>query len=235
MTAMPTFTSAGDALLWDVLCEPWDDAPRLILADWLEEHGQPKRAEFIRLQVELAKYPDQVEWLCNMPVAQWAGTEEEGRLLRRLDVLRRRGRELEGLPFTSERAVFGDKAPTRYRGWCFARGFVESVSLPLADFMAHASALFRAAPLTDVQLSDVRPYRDERRCYYYFSLTTHLLSGSNLLPRALFDCMPGPYLADRWYASEADALVHLSAACVSWGRTLAGLPPLPPPGPCPVH
>jgi uncharacterized protein (TIGR02996 family) len=29
---------------------PDDDAPRLVLADWLEEHGDPERAEFIRLQ-----------------------------------------------------------------------------------------------------------------------------------------------------------------------------------------
>ncbi|HKB04124.1 MAG TPA: TIGR02996 domain-containing protein [Gemmataceae bacterium] len=32
-----------------------DDAPRLVYADWLEEHGQPERAEFIRLQCELAR------------------------------------------------------------------------------------------------------------------------------------------------------------------------------------
>jgi uncharacterized protein (TIGR02996 family) len=34
---------------------PDDDAPRLIYADWLEEHGQPERAEFIRLQIEMAR------------------------------------------------------------------------------------------------------------------------------------------------------------------------------------
>src|SRR5438477_13205900 len=36
---------------------PDDDAPRLIYADWLDEHGQPERAEFIRVQIELAKSP----------------------------------------------------------------------------------------------------------------------------------------------------------------------------------
>src|SRR4051794_39215087 len=34
---------------------PEENAPRLVLADWLEEHGQPQRAELIRLQVELAR------------------------------------------------------------------------------------------------------------------------------------------------------------------------------------
>ena len=33
---------------------PHDDAPRLVYADWLEENGQSERAEFIRLQCELA-------------------------------------------------------------------------------------------------------------------------------------------------------------------------------------
>src|SRR5262249_51837097 len=37
------------------LCEaPDDDAPRLVYADWLEEHGRLMRAELIRAQVELA-------------------------------------------------------------------------------------------------------------------------------------------------------------------------------------
>lgn len=36
---------------------PQDDTPRLIYADWLDENGEPERAAFIRLQIELAKCP----------------------------------------------------------------------------------------------------------------------------------------------------------------------------------
>ncbi len=36
---------------------PHDDGVRLIFADWLEEHGQPERAEFIHTQIELSKLP----------------------------------------------------------------------------------------------------------------------------------------------------------------------------------
>jgi uncharacterized protein (TIGR02996 family) len=46
------------AFLADSKEQPEDDAPRLILADWLEEHGLPgeaERAEFIRVQVALAR------------------------------------------------------------------------------------------------------------------------------------------------------------------------------------
>jgi uncharacterized protein (TIGR02996 family) len=43
------------ALLATIFATPEDDAPRLIYADWLDEHGQPERAEFIRVQCELAR------------------------------------------------------------------------------------------------------------------------------------------------------------------------------------
>src|SRR5690349_3011304 len=46
------------ALLRAIRDDPDDDLPRLALADWLEEHGDPERAEFIRVQVELARLPD---------------------------------------------------------------------------------------------------------------------------------------------------------------------------------
>jgi uncharacterized protein (TIGR02996 family) len=43
------------ALLAAIRAAPDDDAPRLVYADWLDEHGQPERAEFIRVQCELAR------------------------------------------------------------------------------------------------------------------------------------------------------------------------------------
>src|ERR1700738_3753443 len=44
-----------DAFLADILTRPADDAPRLVYADWLDDHGDPDRAEFIRVQIELAR------------------------------------------------------------------------------------------------------------------------------------------------------------------------------------
>jgi uncharacterized protein (TIGR02996 family) len=41
------------ALLAAVVADAEDDAPRLVYADWLEEHGDPDRAEFIRNQCAL--------------------------------------------------------------------------------------------------------------------------------------------------------------------------------------
>src|SRR5687767_2099915 len=47
--------SDAHALLAAIRAAPDDDAPRLVYADWLDENGQPARAEFIRVQCELAR------------------------------------------------------------------------------------------------------------------------------------------------------------------------------------
>ena len=48
-----------DAFLQAIIDVPEDDLPRLVYADWLEEHGQAERAELIRVQVQLARLADQ--------------------------------------------------------------------------------------------------------------------------------------------------------------------------------
>lgn len=47
--------SDDDALLAAIAAQPDEDTPRLVYADWLEEHDQPIRAEFIRVQVEISQ------------------------------------------------------------------------------------------------------------------------------------------------------------------------------------
>jgi uncharacterized protein (TIGR02996 family) len=42
-------------LLAAIASAPDDDLPRLVYADWLDEHGDPDRAEFIRLQIHTAR------------------------------------------------------------------------------------------------------------------------------------------------------------------------------------
>ncbi len=50
-------STTEQAFLSDIRASP-DDGVRLIYADWLQENGQPQRAEFIRVQVELARLAD---------------------------------------------------------------------------------------------------------------------------------------------------------------------------------
>lgn len=44
-----------ELLLQGILDDPADDAPRLIYADWLEDHGETAHAELIRVQCALAR------------------------------------------------------------------------------------------------------------------------------------------------------------------------------------
>lgn len=69
----------ADALYATVLAHPDADLPRLVLADWLEENGQEERAEFVRVQVELAA-AEQETGVYDTPIAfcqrewqLWAG------------------------------------------------------------------------------------------------------------------------------------------------------------------
>jgi uncharacterized protein (TIGR02996 family) len=60
--------SDEEALLKAIIAHPGDDTPRLIYADWLEEHDEPLRADFIRTQVRITastaadpEYPNLLE------------------------------------------------------------------------------------------------------------------------------------------------------------------------------
>ena len=128
------------AFLEAILAAPADDTPRLIYADWLDEHGDPDRAEFIRVQCEL-----------------WAGTWSDQA---RLGALRRRERELfsclygDGLPgpFVPNLDGFvGRNSPHAH----YRRGFVDSVTCPAADLLRHFDAVRACQPVTRVRLTDV--------------------------------------------------------------------------------
>lgn len=81
-----------EALLAAVLAAPNDDLPRLVLADHYEgELGQPERAEFIRVQVEIAKVQ-----ACPVPHNGGTGTGPDPAKLKRerLAELKKREKEL---------------------------------------------------------------------------------------------------------------------------------------------
>jgi uncharacterized protein (TIGR02996 family) len=50
---MPSTPPELESLLLGCKDAPDDDAPRLVLADWLDDHGDHDRAEFVRLSVRL--------------------------------------------------------------------------------------------------------------------------------------------------------------------------------------
>ncbi len=122
---------------------PGDDTPRLIYADWLEEHGQADRAEFIRLQCRIARLPD---LSLEMP-----------RLMERVeDLLRSHWEEWVG-PLRELVGPWRDRYGERWLGeayhreglWRFQRGFVNRISLATDCFLRHARQVRCLTPQLD--------------------------------------------------------------------------------------
>jgi uncharacterized protein (TIGR02996 family) len=113
--------SERDALMQAVLAAPDDDAPRLVFADWLDEHGEPERAEFVRVQCELARTTD---------------PGRRGRLLpREKELLDQHSRKWAGPLAKLATAVH------------FRRGFVEGVTVGARNLLDSAEKLFSLAPV----------------------------------------------------------------------------------------
>ncbi len=148
-----TTTTTADALLAAVLANPGDDAPRLIYADHLEERdgpGDAERAEFVRVQVELAR----LEGVSVRPLLESARTRAvilDAVLEYQRDGLRRRERELlqahypDWLPrlIPGEQVIGGPDGTGRcivapFEGVWFRRGFVEQVACPLETWTGAA-------------------------------------------------------------------------------------------------
>jgi uncharacterized protein (TIGR02996 family) len=117
---------------------PDDDTPRLVFADWLDEHGDPALAEFIRLQVELEPIRDQLD------------NPRVGELQHRESVLL----ELHGSDWLESVRDIDAEYPAF--GPVFRRGLPELVCLSLDTFLKRGGELFAACPtVREVSLFDV--------------------------------------------------------------------------------
>jgi uncharacterized protein (TIGR02996 family) len=132
----------ADAFLQEILAHPDDDTPRLIYADWLDEHGGPAgeaRAELIRVQCRLADATLRRELRNRL---SW----REHQLLRRhtpewVRPLRGLGKE-----------------------HVFHRGFVGEVRMGELAFLTTAERLFRRAPVQHLHLEcSLASLRDRAR------------------------------------------------------------------------
>jgi uncharacterized protein (TIGR02996 family) len=121
------------ALLAAIWAHPHEDTPRLMYADWLDEHGQSTRAEFIRVQCELAQLD---EW-DDVP---------------RIEQLKVREDEL----WEAHRKAWTAELPARaLHQIVFHRGFPapRRQRYPGAKFLALRAGDYTAAPLWDFSLT----------------------------------------------------------------------------------
>ena len=138
---------------------PDDDLPRLVFADWCDENGEPERAEFIRVQIEIAR---------GAKGRKLAAFQE--REVELLDGYRAKWTE-DLQAFTDD--FFDD--PLRFR-----RGFVEDISIDDELLFEHGDELFRRAPIRTLRMGDQDGFNDLHKCQHLLRITTLDVTYSSL-------------------------------------------------------
>jgi len=110
---------------------PDDDGPRLVLADWLEEHGDCDRAEFIRNGIELANGGHLPSFM------------ETNLRLRQSQLIMEHGAEWFALPGLKCRPYVDGSSVLFAEGWNInlmqvttSRGFVDCIHIRMNDWFA---------------------------------------------------------------------------------------------------
>jgi uncharacterized protein (TIGR02996 family) len=171
----------SDAAFLEAICAaPDDDTPRLVYADWLEEHGDRDRAEFIRVQIELARRGE-----CDPSATPLR--EREYQLLAR-----------------HEREWLAHLAPWRAT-WLrnraeFRRGFVEEVEVCPRKFLRRPDRLFASRPIRWLGLREwVNDTQCARLARLPLLLRLRWLSfslGRGVMTTGLGRLLASPYLAN---------------------------------------
>lgn len=119
-------TSEWAGFVAAVRADPADDTRRLVAADWLDEHGEPERAEYIREFVAQER-------------AAWDDPDRLARAIRINDLYRKFGPSLW--------AAWSAANPG------MDRGFVTEMACPIADWLARGDDLYRREPVRAVRLT----------------------------------------------------------------------------------
>jgi uncharacterized protein (TIGR02996 family) len=163
-----------------LLAEPDDDILRLAMADWLDENDQPARAEFIRVQIELAR-----------------GVPDRDR--RRFLELRQRDLLVaHDAEWVAPLARVLDLQKGQWGGWVFRRGFVEYFNLPAPVINKFGHKLAQLAPVRELFLRPCTSGNVVTLCRRaWLASVTHLyLEGVNLKAPAMLALLDCPYLAN---------------------------------------
>lgn len=118
------------AFLEAIVEQPTDDLPRLVFADWLDDHDEPERAEFIRLQCAFAR-------------GEPAARSQSARA------------RMQTLEEEHRAAWIGPLSRIVFRAG-FHRGFVEHAVVSAASLLRHAPTLREQVPLRGVTLLGAR-------------------------------------------------------------------------------
>lgn len=144
------------ALLAAIAANPDDDLPRLVYADWLDENGQPERAEFIRVSCREAELKRENPH----PTKEWA------EVWRKLKLLQAAIAANDWFPCTKcfpkpprrptnvQKKNYSQSMPS----FTWDRGFITAVQCRLQGWLWWGRTLFARHPtITLVAIADKRP------------------------------------------------------------------------------
>jgi uncharacterized protein (TIGR02996 family) len=176
-----------DALHAAVCATPDDDTPRLVFADWLQEHGEEERAEFIRVQIEAARLP--------------VGKKRAAQFLRAHELLAAHEKQ-----WAKPIKRFVEK-PSYGPAFVFRRGFVETVAVRPNKFLEDIDDLFELTPLRGLHFVDAGGFDWVAGCERMLRITDLNLNGCVLSDS-------GSYTAELLRSKYLANLVSLSASGV---------------------
>ncbi len=221
------------ALLASICESPNDHLPRLVAADWLEEHGAEERAEFIRIMV------------ANHAHGKFGLTDRLRELVR--------DEWCEPLAAMHHAARAGDWKI----GWKWSRGFVAEVRCTLADWVgekcrhctdgqfgypptgqrdcpncdgtggrpAHGPRIVREHPVERVVLTDREPkIMTGRDWFSWGNMRGASAESQQLLPEAIWRKLeeqnhPGRNHWTVGFHTREAALDALSVVCLAWAKS----------------
>jgi uncharacterized protein (TIGR02996 family) len=184
-------------ILRAILLDPFDDRPRLIYADFLDETGEGRRAAFIRSQIANQNENGHCR-VENGPgrIVALADTKIWDIDLKRLSV-----------PSAIARANSGESEVI------WRRGFVHSIATTGNLFIAKCGEIFSRHPVASVII---------RRVLVHSSPSGWLIASSG----SGWVLVKAAGVRSGYFQSFASACIHLNDTLVNHGRKLAGLPPL---------
>jgi uncharacterized protein (TIGR02996 family) len=213
------------AFLDHIIDNPEDDVARLVFADWLEEHGEEERAEFIRIQCALAEKEREA---MDRDLKKVRSLQRQEKFL-----LQKIHKKVEGFEWTNA-------------GWWswplgsmdneyqerFHRGFIDTVVCDLESWIKYSKILLQTNPIQTITITDKEPHHDpeQQKWMWIRSGAAQEIPKFSLyiLPQDIFDFLDPIYVRPfkensqvRWadqYPSEEIAIHDLNQACIQWAR-----------------
>lgn len=193
-------------LLNAIIESPDDDSPRLVYCDWLLEHEEYERAEYIREDVVNPKSIKSIELE-----------------LRQSNLGNLAEYQIWARPWMSlnwKQWANANPISHPYTCWETERGFIESLSCGLADWMLRGESLVQRQPIRTVNIVDRVPWgsRNARRAWFCGGM-----QGPAVIPREIaaflknFDRYSG--VGQAAYSGEQEARDDLGQACIAWAKT----------------